>query len=89
VHRAAHALGQFVAIIVVVVSGPVVAVRAGAGLGGVGPVPHWWDRAFTIAVPSLVVAVAFLVWEARRISRRETEGIVVNRLRVPAPRRHR
>ncbi len=88
-HRAAHAFGQLLAIIAVVTTAPVVAVRAGARLGGVGNAPGWDDRGFVVALAVLVVAGAFLAWETRRIGRRETAGVVVDRLRVPAPRRYR
>lgn len=82
----------FVAILSLVVSGPLVVVRMTTfALNRVdrGPdtTPDWWSLWSTLAIPVFVAALAFVIWDSYRIGRREEAGIRVSGLRVPPPRR--
>jgi hypothetical protein len=81
----------FVAIAALVVSAPIVAVWGGTKALGRDEtsVPDWWHDVTRWSVPVFVVALAFVTWDSFRIARMEERGIVVNDLRVPAPRRRR
>jgi hypothetical protein len=90
--RAAHELGLLVAILVIVVSIPILAIRALTMAIGSWPgdrVPEWWDRASMGAAALFVVAGVFLIWDTHRISRHEEDGVIVEHLRIPAKRRRR
>ncbi|MGH9245570.1 MAG: hypothetical protein ACRD29_14890 [Acidimicrobiales bacterium] len=90
--RAVHELAFFLAIIIVVVSVPVLAVRALTLAFDTWPgdgAPEWWDRATVAAAVLFVGAALFLIWDTHRISKVEETGVIVDHLRVPARRRRR
>ena len=90
--RAVHELTLFVAILIVVVTTPVLAVRGLTMAVGTWPgddAPAWWDRGSMAAAGLFLVAALFLIWDTHRISQIEGQGVVVEHLRVPVSRRRR
>jgi hypothetical protein len=90
--RAVHELVLLIAILVVVFTTPVVAIRGLTMALGTWPgdgAPEWWDRGSLAAVGLFVLAAAFLIWNTLRISRIEREGVTVANLRLPMSRRRR
>jgi hypothetical protein len=90
--RAGHELVLLVAILAVVVSLPVIAIRGLTMAVGSWPgdgAPEWWDRACLAALVVFSAAALFLIWDTWRISRIERNGVVVEHLRMPVRRRRR
>jgi hypothetical protein len=90
--RAVHELALLVAILVLVFTTPVLAIRGLTMALGTWPgeqAPEWWDRGSLAAAGLFVLAAAFLIWDTIRISRIERDGVVVEHLRLPESRRRR
>jgi hypothetical protein len=90
--RAVLELVLLVAILAVVFTTPVVAIRGLTMAFDTWPgerVPEWWDRGSLAAVGLFVVSAAFLIWNTLRISRIERDGVVVEHLRLRGARRRR
>jgi hypothetical protein len=90
--RAVHELALLVAILIVVFTTPVLAIRGLTMALGTWPgerAPAWWDRGSLAAAGLFFLAAAFLLWDTLRISRIEREGVVVEHLRFPVRRRRR
>jgi hypothetical protein len=90
--RAAHELVFLLAILAVVVTLPIVVIRAATMALGTWPgdgAPEWWERASLGAAVLFGLASLFLIWDTYRISRIETTGVIVSRLRTPPRRRRR
>jgi hypothetical protein len=90
--RAAHELLFLVAILAAVVTLPIVAIRAATMALGTWPgdgAPPWWERASLGAAVVFGLSCLFLIWDSIRISRIESSGVIVERLRTPPRRRGR
>jgi hypothetical protein len=84
--RIVHGLALLVAILMVVVTAPVIAIRGLTLAWGTWPgdgAPEWWDRASLAAAVLFCGAAIFLIWDTVRISRVERDGVIVERLRLP------
>ena len=79
---------RFVAIVSVVATTPPLAIRAiTLVVGGPQSTPEWWNRLSLVALAVFVLAASFLIWDSRQLSRVEEAGVIVDRLRVPTPRK--
>ncbi|MGH9116825.1 MAG: hypothetical protein ACRD0A_02780 [Acidimicrobiales bacterium] len=90
--RAVHELALLVAILILVVTTPVLAIRGLTMALGTWPgegAPAWWDRGSVAAAGLFLIAALFLAWDTHRISRVERNGVIVEHLRVPVSRRRR
>ncbi len=90
--RAVHELALLVAILVVVFTTPVLAIRGLTMALGTWPgerAPAWWDRGSMAAAALFAISAVFLIWDTHRISRIERNGVVVEHFRVPVSRRRR
>lgn len=90
--RAVHELTLLLAILAVVFTLPILAIRGLTMALGTWPgdrAPTWWDMGTKAAAALFVVAAIFLIWDSHRISRIENQGVIVEHLRLPTPRRLR
>ena len=88
--RAVHELALLAAILIVVFTTPVLAIRGLTLVLGTWPgdgAPTWWDRGSLAAAGLFALAAAFLIWDTHRISRIERDGVIVEHLRMPVRRR--
>jgi hypothetical protein len=90
--RMVHELALLAAILILVITTPVIAIRGLTLALGTWPgdgAPEWWDRGSLAAAGLFAVAAVFLIWDTLRISRIERDGVIVERLRLPVWRRRR